>query len=419
MAGVATIDFHITTRCSQACPYCWGPRRFRKAVDTGTARLIITRIKQVGARRIVLTGGDPLHRADAVDLIRYAREIGLETALSTTGDRLTPEILSKISPSLDLISLPLDGPSEETNARTKHAGHFSAIMRALDWLRDYPALDVKICTPVTCHNLADIPAIARLVDDYSHTTRARVFYNVFQAFPRAMFPVEWEALLVSDEEFGSLKDKIGDRINIRISFLDHETLDVLSGGRAWLGIGAGWNEREALGLGVPFPAVKERLEQLEEALQIAKQMWSDNNGVYDGKHFQLAETLCSPQPLSKPHPPILIGGSGEKKTLRLVAKYADACNLFARMGTDIVRSKLDILKRHCENVGRDYAEIEKTTLGTVHLAPDQLKAKDVIEQCRSLADLGIQHAIFNMPNVHEIKPVETFGREIIPAVADL
>jgi F420-dependent oxidoreductase-like protein len=197
------------------------------------------------------------------------------------------------------------------------------------------------------------------------------------------------------------------------------TLDVLSGGRAWLGIGAGWNEREALGLGVPFPAVKERLEQLEEALQIAKQMWSDNNGVYDGKHFQLAETLCSPQPLSKPHPPILIGGSGEKKTLRLVAKYADACNLFARMGTDIVRSKLDILKRHCENVGRDYAEIEKTTLGTVHLAPDQLKAKDVIEQCRSLADLGIQHAIFNMPNVHEIKPVETFGREIIPAVADL
>jgi MoaA/NifB/PqqE/SkfB family radical SAM enzyme len=227
MAGVATIDFHITTRCSQACPYCWGPRRFRKAVDTGTARLIITRIKQVGARRIVLTGGDPLHRADAVDLIRYAREIGLETALSTTGDRLTPEILSKISPSLDLISLPLDGPSEETNARTKHAGHFSAIMRALDWLRDYPALDVKICTPVTCHNLADIPAIARLVDDYSHTTRARVFYNVFQAFPRAMFPVEWEALLVSDEEFGSLKDKIGDRINIRISFLDHETLDKL------------------------------------------------------------------------------------------------------------------------------------------------------------------------------------------------
>jgi F420-dependent oxidoreductase-like protein len=195
------------------------------------------------------------------------------------------------------------------------------------------------------------------------------------------------------------------------------TLDVLSGGRAYLGIGAGWNERESRGLGVPFPPLKERLERLEEALQIAKQMWSGNNGPFEGKHFQLAETLCSPQPLSKPHPPILIGGSGEKKTLRLVAKYADACNLFANMGTEVVRSKLDILKKHCEEVGRDYAEIEKTTLGTVHLAADKLKAKDVIEQCRAQAGLGIQHAIFNMPNVHEIKPVETFGREIIPAVA--
>jgi F420-dependent oxidoreductase-like protein len=197
------------------------------------------------------------------------------------------------------------------------------------------------------------------------------------------------------------------------------TLDVLSGGRAYLGIGAGWNEREARGLGVPFPPIKERLEQLEETLEIAKQMWSDNNGAYKGRHFQLAETLCSPQPLSKPHPRILIGGSGEKKTLRLVAKYADACNLFANMGTEVVRSKLDILKKHCEKVGRDYAEIEKTTLGTVHLAPDKLKAKDVIEQCRTLAGLGIQHAIFNMPNVHEIKPLEIFGREIIPSLADL
>jgi F420-dependent oxidoreductase-like protein len=197
------------------------------------------------------------------------------------------------------------------------------------------------------------------------------------------------------------------------------TLDVLSGGRAYLGIGAGWNEREARGLGVPFPSTKERLEQLEETLEIAKQMWSDNNGAYKGRHFQLAETLCSPQPLSKPHPPILIGGSGEKKTLRLVAKYADACNLFANMGTEVVRSKLDVLKKHCENVGRDYTGIEKTTLSTIHLAPDKMKAKDVIEQCRTLAGLGIQHAIFNMPNIHEIKPLETFGREIIPSLADL
>jgi len=197
------------------------------------------------------------------------------------------------------------------------------------------------------------------------------------------------------------------------------TLDVLSGGRAYLGIGAAWNEREARGLGVPFPSTKERLEQLEETLEIAKQMWSDNNGAYTGKYFQLAETLCSPQPLSKPHPPILIGGSGEKKTLRLVAKYADACNLFARMGAEVVKSKLDILKKHCDEVGRDYAEIEKTTLSTVHLAPDKMNVKDVIEQCRALAGIGIQHAIFNMPNVHEIEPLEIFGREIIPQLAEL
>jgi F420-dependent oxidoreductase-like protein len=194
------------------------------------------------------------------------------------------------------------------------------------------------------------------------------------------------------------------------------TLDVLSGGRAYLGIGAAWNEREALGLGVPFPPVKERFEQLEETLLIAQQMWSGNNGPYNGKYFHLAETLCNPQPLSKPHPPILIGGSGEKKTLRLVAQYADACNLFAGMGVDTVRSKLDILKDHCAKLGRDYSEIEKTALATVHLGPGKANVSEVIEQCRSMAAIGIQQLIFNMPNVDEITPLETFGREIIPAV---
>jgi F420-dependent oxidoreductase-like protein len=197
------------------------------------------------------------------------------------------------------------------------------------------------------------------------------------------------------------------------------TLDVLSGGRAYLGIGAAWNEREARGLGVPFPPIKERFEQLEETLQIAKQMWSENNGPYSGKHFQLAETLCSPQPLTKPHPPILIGGTGEKKTLRLVARYADACNLFAGMGIDTLRKKLDILKRHCEDVGRDYAEIEKTVLDTANIAQGKMSAADVIKQCRTLASVGVQHVIFNMPNVHEITPLEIFGREVIPAVAEL
>ena len=195
------------------------------------------------------------------------------------------------------------------------------------------------------------------------------------------------------------------------------TLDVLSQGRAYLGIGAAWFEREALGLGLPFPPLKERFERLEETLQIAHQMWRGEVGKYEGKHYQLAETLVSPQPISKPHPPILIGGSGEQKTLRLVAKYADGCNLFARAGEETLRGKLDILKRHCEEVGRPYNEIEKTSLATVNLG--QQSAAEVIETIKKLADLGFQHVIFNMPNVHEVTPLEIFAREIIPAVADL
>jgi F420-dependent oxidoreductase-like protein len=196
------------------------------------------------------------------------------------------------------------------------------------------------------------------------------------------------------------------------------TLDVLSGGRAYLGIGAAWNEREAVGLGVPFPPLKERFERLEETLQIAKQMWSGDVGPYQGQHYQLAETINSPQPLSQPHPPILIGGMGENKTLRLVAQYADACNLFAAYGSDALRQKLDVLKEHCEAVSRPYDEIERTALSTVHLASEGMNATQVIEACRSLADIGIQQVIFNMPNVHEIEPLERFGREIIPAVAE-
>lgn len=196
-------------------------------------------------------------------------------------------------------------------------------------------------------------------------------------------------------------------------------LDVLSGGRAYLGIGAGWYEREARGLGFPFPPLKTRFEQLEEALQIAHQMWSGNTAPYVGQHYQLAEPLCRPLPLSRPHPPILIGGMGENKTLRLVAQYADACNLFARAGREVVTAKLDTLKRHCEAVGRPYETIEKTSLDTVNLAEGKMSAADVTARCRELASLGIQHAIFNMPNVASITPLEIFGREVIPAVADL
>jgi alkanesulfonate monooxygenase len=170
-------------------------------------------------------------------------------------------------------------------------------------------------------------------------------------------------------------------------------------------------------LGIPFPPIGVRFELLEEALQIAKQMWSANNGPYHGKHNHLEQTLCSPQPLSRPHPPILIGGSGERKTLRLVAQYADACNLYGDPAT--VKAKLAVLKAHCETLGRDYQSIEKTTLGTIDLAPGRMKAADVIARCRVLAGMGVQHAIFSLPNVHEIRPLELFGREIIPVVAGL
>ena len=197
------------------------------------------------------------------------------------------------------------------------------------------------------------------------------------------------------------------------------TLDVLSGGRTYFGVGAAWYEREAKGLGFPFPPVKERFERLEEMLQITHQMWSGEVKSFNGKHYQLGETLCSPQPMQEPHPPIMIGGMGEKKTLRLVAQYGDACNLFARAGMDVLAHKLDVLKRHCEDVGRPFEEIELTSLGSANLIPGEMSAQDVIATCHELADLGIQHAIFNMPgNVQDITPLQVFGEEIIPAVAD-
>ncbi len=195
------------------------------------------------------------------------------------------------------------------------------------------------------------------------------------------------------------------------------TLDVLSGGRANLGIGAAWNEQEAVGLGFPFPPIKERFAQLEETLQIAKRMWSGDVTPYKGKYFTLAKPINSPQPLTRPHPPILIGGAGEKKTLRLVAQYGDACNLFAGVGAETIKRKLDVLKRHCDAVGRSYNEIERTALGTANLAPGAMTATDVINTCRALSSIGIQHLIFSMPNVHEITPLRIFGREIIPAAA--
>ncbi|TFG98627.1 MAG: LLM class F420-dependent oxidoreductase [Myxococcales bacterium] len=197
------------------------------------------------------------------------------------------------------------------------------------------------------------------------------------------------------------------------------TLDVLSGGRAMLGIGAAWFEREHQGLGVPFPPLRERFERLEDALRIAKQMWSGEVAAFEGTHHRMAETLCIPQPLQRPHPPILIGGMGEKRTLRLVARYADACNLFAFAGAAEVGRKLEVLRRHCDREKRDFDAIERTTLGTAHLAPGKQSPADVIRELRELAKVGVQHAIVNLPNVHEITPLETLAKEVIPAVSEL
>ncbi len=196
------------------------------------------------------------------------------------------------------------------------------------------------------------------------------------------------------------------------------TLDVLSGGRAWLGIGAGWYEREALGLGFPFPPLKERFERLEETLRIAHQMWSGDASPYQGAHYRLAEPLNSPLPVSKPHPPILVGGGGEQKTLRLVARYADACNFFSFLGDEGIAHKLSILRGHCEAIGRDYDEIERTLLVNMPSLGGDPAA--LVQACRGWAKLGIQHAILSdVPNVHDVSQLERIGREVIPAVAEL
>ncbi|MCL4504495.1 MAG: LLM class F420-dependent oxidoreductase [Chloroflexi bacterium] len=197
------------------------------------------------------------------------------------------------------------------------------------------------------------------------------------------------------------------------------TLDVLSGGRAYLGIGAAWNERESLGLGVPFPPLKERFERLEEALKIAKQMWSGAVAPFEGRYYHLAEAMNNPQPIRRPHPPILIGGMGEKKTLKLVARYADACNLFARTGIETLRGKLDVLRRYCDEFKRPYDAIERTALTTINLGEGGMTARQAIDEFKELAGIGIQHVIVYMPNTHEIKPIEIIGREIIPAVAGM
>jgi F420-dependent oxidoreductase-like protein len=197
------------------------------------------------------------------------------------------------------------------------------------------------------------------------------------------------------------------------------TVDVLSGGRVYLGIGAGWYEREHRGLGVPFPPLGERFERLDEALQIVRRMWSEQGGSFEGRHYQLAEMLNVPAPLSRPHPPILVGGSGERKTLRLAARYADAVNVIYR-SLETLQHKYEVLRQWCEVEGTSYEAIERTTMMPVPRRESEILASpgEIIEQCHALADIGVQHVIFNrVPDLDRRTSLEILGREVIPAVA--
>lgn len=191
------------------------------------------------------------------------------------------------------------------------------------------------------------------------------------------------------------------------------TLDVLAQGRGILGIGVGapFNDAEASGLGLPFPPVAERFERLEEAIQICLQMWSGNDGPYEGRHYRLSRTLNSPQPVRRPRPPILIGGAGERKTLRLVASYADACNLF---DGPALAHKLQVLRAHCDAVGRDYDQIEKTVV--YHMDPGDRgeHVGRMLAHLNDLSLLGIDHAIGRVREVERIWPLELMGDLVIP-----
>ena len=197
-------------------------------------------------------------------------------------------------------------------------------------------------------------------------------------------------------------------------------LDVLSGGRAWLGIGAAWNEEESRGLGFEFPPLGERFEMLEETLRYAHAMWEDergSGGVFEGKHTQATRLLNSPQAISRPHPPIMIGGGGERKTLRLVAQYADACNVFG--DPQRIHHKYEVLREHCEAIGRDPDEIERSTLQSVKLAVDGKPGDSpaqIVDRFGELGDAGAQHVIFGARDVWDPRVIEQLGDDVIPGI---
>ncbi len=215
------------------------------------------------------------------------------------------------------------------------------------------------------------------------------------------------------------------------------TLDVLSKGRLFMGIGAAWNEQESLAYGISFPSNQERLLRLEEAIQVIRKMWTEEpNASFEGKYYQIKNAYCNPKPMQKPSPPILVGGSGERKTLKIVAKYADACNLFG--SPDTLKKKLEILKEHCKSVGRDYDSILKTKLATIvidenkemadnrvqetfkGMPEEQIKEfvihgtpEDIQSQIRALEQVGIQYLIVNFEFSRELEALDTFANTVI------
>jgi F420-dependent oxidoreductase-like protein len=196
------------------------------------------------------------------------------------------------------------------------------------------------------------------------------------------------------------------------------TVEVLSGGRLTFGIGAGWYTREAVGLGIAWPERRERFGRLEETLRLAHHVWKDDRSAFAGDFHHLPEPIFRPQPIQRPHPPIMVGGNGERRTLRLVAQYADACNFLVLEPADI-RDKLAILRRHCEDLGRDPGEIDVTALDEIDLRPGRMTAADVIARARGQADAGVQHLIVNMPDVWDVRYLERMGREVIPALTEV
>ena len=210
------------------------------------------------------------------------------------------------------------------------------------------------------------------------------------------------------------------------------TLDVLSKGRLFMGIGAAWNVDEATAYGIPFPPVKERMQRLEEAVQVITKMWTEERASFNGKFYQLHDAYCNPKPIQKPHPPIMIGGSGERRTLKIVAKYGDACNIFGSVET--VKKKLEVLRQHCRSVGRDYDSILKTKLGHVvidtnkdriteamkHLPEERRREyaiygtpEDVRKQIEAFREVGIEYLIVNLEPDRELQALDLFGSEVV------